>query len=285
MVLLSTRLIMANRFFEGAAHAAAYAKFRPQPPTSLIGRIVSFLKEGYSGTLDVAADVGCGTGQSTEVLTPYFENVTGLDISAAQVSEAAKLSLSNPKICFKVSGAEALPFKENSVQLVTASQACHWFDMPAFYKEVDRILVPGGVLALYGYLFPRPVHKHHSEELYGLLDHVYKVETEGCWGSARKDVDEAYSDDRFVIPYPGIVRDETHYVDKMMSVSDITGYLTSWSGFQNFKEKNGELAAQKILDDFQNGFMKLLDVSTAPEDTQVCMRLQFFLLMGRKPSM
>ena len=35
---------MANRFFERAAHAAAYVKFRPQPPQSLIDGILSFLK-------------------------------------------------------------------------------------------------------------------------------------------------------------------------------------------------------------------------------------------------
>ncbi|XP_068200880.1 putative methyltransferase DDB_G0268948 [Palaemon carinicauda] len=273
---------MANRFFESAAHAAAYAKFRPHPPGSLIDHIVSFLKKGYSGALEAAADVGCGSGQSTVALAPYFGSVTGLDVSEAQVSEANK-AVSNSNVSFKVSGAEILPFKDNSLQLVTSSQACHWFDMPAFYKEADRILVPGGVLALYGYLFPRPVHDHHSDKLYELIDHVYSKETAGYWGVGRKDVDEAYSDDRFIIPYPSFMRDDTHYVDKMTSVSDLTGYLTSWSGFQKMKEKLGESAAQKVLDDFQNGFMKVLDVPTGPEDTQVCLRFQFFLLMARKP--
>ena len=43
----------------------------------------------------------------------------------------------------RMSGAESLPFSDESVQLVTTCQACHWFDMPAFYKEVHRILQPG----------------------------------------------------------------------------------------------------------------------------------------------
>ncbi|KAK7013614.1 hypothetical protein SK128_012325, partial [Halocaridina rubra] len=161
---------MANRFFEGAAHAAAYAKFRPLPPRGLINRIVSFLKEGYSGNLKAAADVGCGSGQSTQILAPHFLEVTGLDISEAQISQALK-SASEKNVTFKVNGAETLPFSSSSLQLVTASQACHWFDLPKFYKEVDRVLVPGGILALYGYLFPRPVHPHLSEKLYEVIDH------------------------------------------------------------------------------------------------------------------
>ena len=36
---------MANRFFEGAAHAAVYARFRPYPPKSLIDNIISYLRE------------------------------------------------------------------------------------------------------------------------------------------------------------------------------------------------------------------------------------------------
>ncbi|ROT77540.1 putative methyltransferase [Penaeus vannamei] len=155
---------MANRFFEGAAHAAAYAKFRPHPPLSLVERI-------QAEPLKAAADVGCGSGQSTELLSPYVKEVTGLDVSEAQVMEARKLN-KYPNVSYKVSPAETLPFSDKSLSLVTSCQACHWFDMPAFYKEVDRILVPGGILALYGYLFPKPIHENSGDELYSLIDHV-----------------------------------------------------------------------------------------------------------------
>ena len=36
---------MAQRFFEGAVHASAYAKFRPTPPQRLGDRIVAFLRQ------------------------------------------------------------------------------------------------------------------------------------------------------------------------------------------------------------------------------------------------
>lgn len=39
---------MAHRYFEGKVHAAMYAKYRPIPPTKLIERMVSFIKEKVS---------------------------------------------------------------------------------------------------------------------------------------------------------------------------------------------------------------------------------------------
>lgn len=54
----------------------------------------------YTGTLAAAADVGCGTGQSTGILAPHFTNVTGLDISQAQITEAIKKN-TKAKISFK----------------------------------------------------------------------------------------------------------------------------------------------------------------------------------------
>nr|XP_045612910.1 putative methyltransferase DDB_G0268948 isoform X1 [Procambarus clarkii]XP_045612912.1 putative methyltransferase DDB_G0268948 isoform X1 [Procambarus clarkii]XP_045612913.1 putative methyltransferase DDB_G0268948 isoform X1 [Procambarus clarkii] len=276
---------MASRFFEGAAHAAAYAKFRPQPPTSLVDQIMGFLKEKYEGPVMAAADVGCGSGQSTQILAPHFASVTGLDISEAQTSEAIKLN-SRANVFFKTSGAEKLPFPDNSLQLITAGQACHWFDLPQFYKEADRVLVPGGVLALYGYMFPYAVHENLTEKLFEIIDHMYKSELNGYVHQGSKEVYlEQYGGEKYKLIYDEQleVRDDTHFKDKMATVAELTGYITTWSGYQNFKSKNGDAAAQKILDDFQNRIMTTLNVTTSPEDTEICLRFKYFLLMGRKP--
>ncbi len=47
--------------------------------------------------------------------------------------------------------AEALPFASGEVDLVTAMTAAHWFDRPKFLVEADRVLKPGGCLALLSY--------------------------------------------------------------------------------------------------------------------------------------
>jgi len=47
--------------------------------------------------------------------------------------------------------AEELPFASGEVDLVTAMTAAHWFDRQRFLREADRVLRPGGCLALLSY--------------------------------------------------------------------------------------------------------------------------------------
>lgn len=47
--------------------------------------------------------------------------------------------------------AEDLPFAAGEVDLVTAMTAAHWFDRRLFFQEADRVLRPGGCLALLSY--------------------------------------------------------------------------------------------------------------------------------------
>jgi len=53
-----------------------------------------------------------------------------------------------------VSPAESIPAPDKSIQLIAVSQAAHWFDLQKFYKEGSRVLVPYGVMAIFGYEFP-----------------------------------------------------------------------------------------------------------------------------------
>ncbi|XP_063862669.1 putative methyltransferase DDB_G0268948 isoform X1 [Scylla paramamosain] len=278
--------IMAHRFFEGAAHAAAYARFRPHPPQPLIDNILSFLKSKYTGALAAAADVGCGSGQTTWILAPHFNNVTGLDISEAQITEAIKKNNAN-NVSFKVSGAETLPFPSRSLQVITTGQACHWFDLPKFYAEADRVLVSGGVLALYGYLFPLPIFGEVSDQLAEIVNDTYENKLEGYihQGSMEVYLGNYKSEKYNMVHYEDRIeiRNDSYYTDKAVSVTDLTGYISSWSGFQNYRTQNGDEAAFDMLQNFQNRIMSVLGVSTAPEDTQLILRYKYFIIMGRKP--
>ncbi|XP_064460392.1 putative methyltransferase DDB_G0268948 isoform X1 [Ornithodoros turicata] len=90
-------------------------------------------------------DVGCGPGQSTELFCPFFERVVGIDVSETQIKEAeAKKQARN--VSYQAGPAESLPFPDNSVAMIAAVNALHWFDMNTFYKEATRILQPDGVL-------------------------------------------------------------------------------------------------------------------------------------------
>ena len=90
----------------------------------------------------MAVDVGCGTGMSTRNLFGKFDNVLGVDLSEAMISEAQQCYKQyQPNVAFKVAKAEAIPVPDNSTQLILVGRAIHYFDQKTFFKEVDRVLV------------------------------------------------------------------------------------------------------------------------------------------------
>ncbi|XP_076041349.1 putative methyltransferase DDB_G0268948 isoform X2 [Oratosquilla oratoria] len=244
---------MGSVFCEGLTHAAMYARFRPQVPASLVNYILSFLQEKCKGPMNNAIDVGCGSGQSTRVLSSHFKNVVGFDISEAQVAEANKLEkLAN--VSYKVNRAEKLPCETQSVQLVNAGQACHWFDLSKFFIEADRVLVPGGVIALYGYQFPMPIWENKTEKLTKLFTDLYLDSLHGYIKKESLDVYYSnYRNLRFRIPFEDYVqiRNETLYAEHQATVADFVGYISSWSSFQNFQTQHGQEAAYDILNTFE----------------------------------
>ncbi len=61
-----------------------------------------------------------------------------------------------------------LPAENGSVDLVTVSEAIHWFiplGIEKFYHEVDRVLKPGGCLAIYEYGHAQFVNHPQHEEM------------------------------------------------------------------------------------------------------------------------
>ena len=65
----------------------------------------------------------------------------------------------------QVSKAESLPtIESNSVQLMIASSAVHWFNLNEFFTEAKRVLAPKGVLALIGKVGLEPKHPDCADD-------------------------------------------------------------------------------------------------------------------------
>ncbi|CAL1273059.1 unnamed protein product [Larinioides sclopetarius] len=170
---------MTSTLFAGAKHAQIYAKYRPSPPKSLIKSIIEYLKLKRDPPFKKAIDVGCGSGQSTVVLSPYFETVIGLDISEAQI-ECAKKFNSSRNIEYKVTTKGNLPIASSSADLVTFSQSLHWFKGEEIYPEIERILQPNGVIAAYGYWIPIP--KLNDQDKNMEINHlITQVNVHSCY--------------------------------------------------------------------------------------------------------
>ncbi|KAF6026210.1 hypothetical protein EB796_015479 [Bugula neritina] len=117
-----------------------------------------------SGNFPLAVDVGCGPGlMSTSFLAPHFDKVLGIDISEAQIAEA-NANKEYDNIEYKVAQAENIPVEDNSVTLVQVATALHWLDHEKFYRECDRVLVVGGVIAAFSHYPDIQVIDHPNKD-------------------------------------------------------------------------------------------------------------------------
>lgn len=268
-----------SHFFKTGAHAAIYAKFRPVAPQALIDKILEYLR-AKTTNLKLAVDVGCGPGISTTVLAPYFEEVHGYDVSEAQIDEAKAINKC-ANVSFSVSPAETISERDESVQLVTVMQAVHWFDLDAFYKEVTRVLVPNGVLALCSYLIPKPVSKDQPRMDSIIHNEIYMGIAKKYWSPVRDVVDNLYRD----IPpaYEDHIRIDCIEGRRMGTVADYVNYTKTWSAYQLFLKESpaeAEEMSRKLTSILMEDAGK---VGEDPEKTSLEVKTQFFMILARKP--
>lgn len=272
---------MSRDFYTGmtSSHADIYAKFRPTAPQALTDEILKFVKLKVSD-LNLAVDVGCGPGTSTTMLAPYFKEVHGYDISEAQINEAKALNkLKN--VSFSVSPAETINEKDESVQLVMVMQAVHYFNLDAFYKEVTRVLVPNGVLALCSYLIPKPVSKNQERMDKIIHDEIYKGIPKEYWTPVIDIVDNLYRD---IQPaFEDHVRIDCIEDRKMRTVADYVNYTKTWAAYQLLLKKKpseAEEITRKLTSILMEDAGK---VGGDPDKTSLEVKTQFFMILARKP--
>lgn len=123
------------------SRAVDYARFRPGYPAGAIDAILA----GLAAPAQLAgADVGAGTGISARLLGDRGVTVTAIEPNAAMREAAAP----HVRVHWCAGTAEATGLAERAVGLVLCAQAFHWFDVPPTLREFQRILRPGGRLAL-----------------------------------------------------------------------------------------------------------------------------------------
>jgi SAM-dependent methyltransferase len=203
--------------------AGQYATFRPSYPDELFDWLASIAPQ-----CKLAWDCGAGSGQATVALASRFERVLGTDISAAQLASAPAY----PNIEYRVTPAETSGLPDHSADLITVAQALHWFDLPAFYTEVQRVLKPHGVIAVWGYnrfLIEQP-------ELQRIIDNFY-VDTIGpYWPAERVHVENEYRH----LPFPfSRIHTPRFSLHKEWPRDHLLGYLRSWSAVGRFQAANG----------------------------------------------
>jgi SAM-dependent methyltransferase len=128
--------------------AAAYESLRTtdEAPVRTIGQ---FLPDRPVTGLDT----GCGTGRYSRLLRELLPDGSLLAASDVSASMLAQLKAGNHDHARRVvpllAAAEALPLRAASLDLVTAFNCVHHFDLGRFLTAAARVLRPGGQLFIY----------------------------------------------------------------------------------------------------------------------------------------
>ncbi|KAI9594246.1 S-adenosyl-L-methionine-dependent methyltransferase [Syncephalis fuscata] len=133
-------------FSNAGYDAAAYRAYRPLYMKTVYNSIIQY----HQGDTAQAVDVATGTGQAAVELAKLFSNVRATDRSATMLSQATPAA----GVTYIEEPAEQIGLPNDSVDLVTAAESAHWFNIEAFQNEVQRVLKPQGTLAIWGYGAP-----------------------------------------------------------------------------------------------------------------------------------
>lgn len=99
----------------------------------------------------VAVDIGAGPGFTAFAIAPFADRVVATDVTPQMLGQARSLREQHgaPDTELALVGAEALPFRNASIDLVATRTASHHFsDLGGWLRESARVLTPGGVLAV-----------------------------------------------------------------------------------------------------------------------------------------
>jgi SAM-dependent methyltransferase len=199
-----------------------YVKYRPAAPADLFAYLQSLTSDHA-----LALDCGTGNGQTAVQLAAYYEQVVATDPSAEQIRHAAQ----HDRVRYRIDKAETPVLEKQSADIVTVSQALHWFDFEAFFTEVKRVLKPGGILAVWAY--PLPVI---TPELDKFIRHFHEEVVGEFWLYENRMIDKAYANIPF--PFPEIAA-PAFSIRKHFVFDELIGLLYTWSAVLKYREHYG----------------------------------------------
>jgi SAM-dependent methyltransferase len=122
-----------------------YIKYRPDYPLE----VLEFLREkGCLTPNSIVADVGCGPGTSSRMFLDDGNAVVGVEPNEAMRTAAETQMAQYPNFTVIEGTSYDTRLQDNSIDLIVAAQAFHWFDADRTRPEFLRILKAGGCIAL-----------------------------------------------------------------------------------------------------------------------------------------
>ena len=212
-----------------SAQATDYSRFRPHYPRELFAWVGGLALERR-----LAVDVGTGNGQAAVELAAEFERVIGVDPSANQIASAT----SHPKVEYRVGTAEATGVEAGTADLITVAQAFHWFDPPAFFREVRRVSRVDGRLAVWCYGLTSI-----TPEIDAVVHEYYEGMLGPFWEPERRLVETGYR--TIQVPFEEL-QAPALTLELRWTLEQLVGYLGTWSPRKPYREARGRDALEAI---------------------------------------
>lgn len=120
-------------------------RYRPGYPPE----VIALLRSECGLTPEaVVADIASGTGILTRMLLENGNRVFGVEPNLDMRAAGEQFLSEYPNFVSINGTAESTTIPANSIDVITAAQAAHWFDREKARREFIRILKPGGWTAL-----------------------------------------------------------------------------------------------------------------------------------------
>uniref|UniRef100_A0A803J9J1 Uncharacterized XB5811292 n=1 Tax=Xenopus tropicalis TaxID=8364 RepID=A0A803J9J1_XENTR len=270
---------MAANIFHKKEFSEAYQAGMIEDSPKIKNLVLSYLEKKNEKPFQLAVDVGCGTGRSTQALAPYFQKVIGIDVSESQLNVARKCTSHN-NIYYQIAQAEELPLEDASVDLINAGLAAHWFNPEKFVQEAARVLKNGGCLALNSFALVFEIqYKDKSKELTA----VFNEACETLW-----EIDKKVAD-KIKAMYPELFR-ALPFTDKQrirdihdvfpLTVSKILSFFKSMYVYRDFLQQDKDKATA-FLQDLEKKFFDILGESAS--NVLLEFHAYYFCLLASKP--
>lgn len=236
-----------------------YAQHRPQYPKELF----SYLNDICDGH-DSAWGCATGNGQAAVLLAKYFSHVEATDMSVEQIQH----SIVHPKVHYSICPAEHTPFDDQSFDLITVATAVHWFDQQRFFQEVERVLRPNGVLAVWTYgsfEIEREIKSVIAKELLDPIDRF--------WASGNRQVMNGYRD--LSLPFEEVRNPPAFGMKIEWNMGQFLAYVRTWSAVKRY---SAELGTDPV-----EGLDAKLRVVWGEPDKIKSVKMPLFFRASRKP--
>ncbi|HVD62345.1 MAG TPA: metalloregulator ArsR/SmtB family transcription factor [Gemmatimonadaceae bacterium] len=162
--VLAHRRTRSQKFFSSAA--GQWDRLRSE----LFGARADIV--GLLGLIDESwqvGDLGCGTGQLSEIIAPFAGRVIAVDDSAAMIGAARRRLAAFDNVTVRNGELEALPIEDESLDVALLFLVLHYVVEPELaIAEAHRVLKPGGRLIVVDMM------PHDRQDLLDQMGHVWR---------------------------------------------------------------------------------------------------------------